>query len=154
MQYFFFHLMSWPHLPADFDGQYDSAWVWLPNSLYDPVKGHDVYREYLDTLGLKESGLGRLAHAAYDTLGLMTYLTAGEKEVRAWTIRRGTRAPQAAAAIHGDFERGFIKAEVIHWDDLLEIGSWSKARDVGKLRIEGKDYEVADGDVMEFRFNV
>ncbi|MEA2683020.1 MAG: ribosome-binding ATPase [Chloroflexota bacterium] len=110
--------------------------------------------EYLESLGLKESGLGRLAHVAYDTLGLMTYLTAGEKEVRAWTIRRGTRAPQAAAAIHGDFERGFIKAEVINWADLVEAGGWTAAKAVGKVRIEGKEYVFQDGDTVIFRFNV
>ena len=86
--------------------------------------------------------------------GLRTFLTTGEKESRAWTFRAGAKAPQAAGVIHTDFERGFIRAEVIRWDELLEIGSWSKARDVGKLRVEGKDYEVVDGDVMEFRFNV
>jgi len=110
--------------------------------------------EFLQSLGLAESGLGRLAHTAYDTLGLMTFLTAGEKEVRAWTIRRGTRAPQAAGTIHGDFERGFIKAEVINWKDLVEAGNWAPARAVGKVRIEGKDYVFQDGDTVVFRFNV
>ena len=84
----------------------------------------------------------------------MTFLTAGEKEVRAWTIRRGTKAPQAAAAIHGDFERGFIKAEVINWKDLVETGSWVAAKAVGKVRIEGRDYVFQDGDTVIFRFNV
>jgi GTP-binding protein YchF len=111
-------------------------------------------QEYLESLGLKESGLGRLARVAYQTLGLMTFLTAGEKEARAWTIRRGTRAPQAAGAIHGDFERGFIKAEVIHWKDLVEAGSWAAAKAAGKVRIEGKDYVFQDGDTVIFRFNV
>ena len=110
--------------------------------------------EMLEALGLGEGALPTFLHTAYDMLGLRTFLTTGEKESRAWTFRAGARAPQAAGVIHTDFERGFIKAEVIHWDELLEIGSWSKARDVGKLRIEGKDYEVVDGDVMEFRFNV
>jgi GTP-binding protein YchF len=110
--------------------------------------------EYLETLGLTESGLGRLAHVAYETLGLMTFLTAGDKEVRAWTIRRGTRAPQAAAAIHGDFERGFIKAEVINWKDLVDAGTWPAAKSVGKVRIEGKEYVFQDGDTVIFRFNV
>ena len=87
-------------------------------------------------------------------LGLRTFFTTGEKETRAWTFRAGARAPQAAGIIHTDFERGFIRAETIRWDELLELGSWSAARDAGKLRIEGKDYVVADGDVMEFRFNV
>ncbi len=110
--------------------------------------------EMLDALGLGEGGLERFIHAAYHLMGLRTFLTTGEKESRAWTFRAGSRAPQTAGRIHTDFERGFIRAEVIRWDDLLEIGSWSKARDVGKLRVEGKDYEVADGDVLEFRFNV
>ncbi|MDQ6748348.1 MAG: redox-regulated ATPase YchF [Candidatus Dormibacteraeota bacterium] len=131
---------------------------WLPISAaiesdlqeLDPAEA----REYLETLGLQESGLGRLAHAAYETLGLMTFLTAGDKEVRAWTIRRGTRAPQAAAAIHGDFERGFIKAEVINWKELVDAGTWPAAKAVGKVRIEGKEYVFQDGDTVIFRFNV
>ena len=110
--------------------------------------------EMLDALGLGEGGLERFIHAAYHLMGLRTFLTTGEKESRAWTFRAGSKAPQCAGRIHTDFERGFIRAEVIHWDELLEIGSWSKAREVGKLRVEGKDYEVADGDVLEFRFNV
>jgi len=92
--------------------------------------------------------------AAYELLGLQTYFTAGEKEVRAWTVKRGATAPQAAGVIHTDFEKGFIKAEVIQWDVLLEAGSWHAARDAGTLRVEGKDYVVVDGDVIEFRFNV
>jgi ribosome-binding ATPase YchF (GTP1/OBG family) len=91
---------------------------------------------------------------AYLLLGLRTFLTTGEKESRAWTFRAGYKAPQCAGVIHGDFERGFIRAEVIRWDELLELGSWNKAKEVGKLRVEGKDYVVADGDVMEIRFNV
>jgi GTP-binding protein YchF len=110
--------------------------------------------EMLEALGLGEGGLERFIHAAYQLMGLRTYFTTGEKESRAWTFRAGSRAPQCAGRIHTDFERGFIRAEVIHWDELLEIGSWNKAKDVGKLRVEGKDYEVADGDVLEFRFNV
>ena len=110
--------------------------------------------EMLEGLGLGEGALPRFLNAAYQLLGLRTFLTTGEKESRAWTFRAGYKAPQCAGVIHGDFERGFIKAEVVHWDELLELGSWSKARDVGKLRIEGKDYEMADGDVVEFRFNV
>ena len=110
--------------------------------------------EMLEALGLGEGALPTFLHTAYRMLGLRTFFTTGEKETRAWTFRAGSRAPQAAGVIHTDFERGFIRAEVIRWDELLEIGSWSKARDVGKLRVEGKDYEVADGDVMEFRFNV
>jgi GTP-binding protein YchF len=110
--------------------------------------------EMLEGLGLGEGALPRFLNTAYRMLGLRTFFTTGEKETRAWTFRAGSKAPKCAGVIHGDFERGFIRAEVIHWDELLEIGSWSKARDVGKLRVEGKDYEVADGDVMEFRFNV
>ncbi|MCB0963239.1 MAG: DUF933 domain-containing protein, partial [Acidimicrobiales bacterium] len=110
--------------------------------------------EMLEALGLGEGGLERFIHAAYQLMGLRTFLTTGEKESRAWTFRAGSRAPQCAGRIHTDFERGFIRAEVIRWDELLEIGSWSKARDAGKLRVEGKDYVVEDGDVLEFRFNV
>ncbi len=104
--------------------------------------------------GLGESALDTVANAAYHLLGRRTFLTTGDKESRAWTIRAGAKAPEAAGAIHSDLQRGFIRAEVIRWDELLEIGSWSKAREVGKLRVEGKDYEVQDGDVVEIRFNV
>ena len=110
--------------------------------------------EMLEGLGLGEGALPRFLHAAYRMLGLRTYFTTGEKETRAWTFRAGYKAPQCAGVIHTDFERGFIRAEVIHWDELLEVGSWSKARDAGILRVEGKDYQPEDGDVMEFRFNV
>ncbi|MDP9419230.1 MAG: redox-regulated ATPase YchF [Actinomycetota bacterium] len=116
--------------------------------------GADDRGELLAELGLGEGALPRLAAAARSLLGLRTFLTTGEKESRAWTFRAGAKAPECAGVIHSDFQRGFIKAECIHWDELLELGSWSKAREVGKLRIEGKDYEVADGDVLEFRFNV
>jgi GTP-binding protein YchF len=114
----------------------------------------DERADMLEGLGLGEGALPRFLNAAYRMLGLRTFFTTGEKETRAWTFRAGSKAPQCAGVIHTDFERGFIRAEVIRWDELLEIGSWSKARDVGKLRVEGKDYEVVDGDVMEFRFNV
>jgi GTP-binding protein YchF len=114
----------------------------------------DERADLLDAYGLGEGALPRFVHAAYHLLGLRTFLTTGEKESRAWTFRAGAKAPEAAGVIHTDFERGFIKAEAIDWQELLDIGSWSKARDVGKLRIEGKDYEVRDGDVLEFRFNV
>jgi GTP-binding protein YchF len=110
--------------------------------------------EFLQSLGLGESGLGRLAREAYRILGLITFLTAGETECRAWTIRRGTRAPQAAGTIHGDFERGFIKAEVIGWKELVDAGGWTEARALGKVRIEGKEYVFQDGDTTIFRFNV
>jgi len=109
---------------------------------------------FLEELGLAESGLNRLIRAAYKLLGLYTYFTAGVQEVRAWTIRQGTKAPQAAGVIHSDFERGFIRAEVVSYDDLVAAGSMAAAREKGQLRLEGKDYVVADGDVMHFRFNV
>jgi ribosome-binding ATPase len=110
--------------------------------------------EYLHGLGVEESGAGALIRAVYHLLGLRTYLTTGEKESRAWTIHAGDKAPQAAGVIHTDFERGFIAAEVVHYNDLVTLGSSAKAREAGKLRIEGKDYVVKDGDVIEFRFNV
>jgi ribosome-binding ATPase len=110
--------------------------------------------EMLEGLGLGEGALPRFLNAAYRLLGLRTFLTTGDKESRAWTFRAGSKAPQCAGVIHGDFERGFIRAEVIHWDELLELGSWNKAKEVGKLRVEGKDYIVQDGDVLEIRFNV
>lgn len=109
---------------------------------------------FKEELGIKESGLEKLVKASYDLLGLMSFLTAGEKEVRAWTIKKGTKAPQAAGKIHTDFEKGFIKAEVVSYDDLVEAGSFVKAKEKGKVRLEGKDYVVQDGDVMLFRFNV
>lgn len=109
---------------------------------------------FLEELGLQHSGLDRLITAAYRLLGLCTYFTAGEQEVRAWTIRQGTKAPQAAGVIHSDFERGFIRAEVVSFDDLNETGSMAAARENGLLRLEGKDYVVQDGDVIHFRFNV
>ena len=114
----------------------------------------DERSELLDAYGLGEGAVARLIHAAYRLLGRRTFFTTGDKESRAWTFRAGSKAPECAGVIHTDFQRGFIKAECVHWDELLELGSWAKARDVGKLRIEGKDYEVVDGDVLEFRFNV
>ncbi|HEY8546228.1 MAG TPA: redox-regulated ATPase YchF [Acidimicrobiales bacterium] len=110
--------------------------------------------EMLEALGLGEGAMPRFLGAAYHLLGLRTFFTTGEKESRAWTFKAGWKAPQCAGVIHTDFERGFIRAEAIHWEELIELGSWAKAREVGKLRTEGKDYEVADGDVLEFRFNV
>jgi ribosome-binding ATPase YchF (GTP1/OBG family) len=109
---------------------------------------------YLKDLGVSESGVGSLIRAVYHLLGLRTYLTTGEQETRAWTIRAGDKAPAAAGVIHSDFERGFIAAETVHFDDLIRLGSFPKAREAGKLRIEGKEYVVQDGDVVEFRFNV
>ena len=111
-------------------------------------------QEYLRDLGVEGSGVSALIRAVYHLLGLRTYLTTGEKETRAWTIRAGDKAPAAAGVIHSDFERGFIAAETVHFDDLVALGSFAKARESGKLRIEGKDYVVKDGDVVEFRFNV
>jgi len=110
--------------------------------------------ELLASVGQTESGLDQLAHVGFHTLGLQTYLTAGPKESRAWTIRRGWTAPQAAGVIHTDFQRGFIKAEVVAYADLVDAGSMAEARARGKVRVEGKDYVMADGDVVEFRFNV
>ncbi|HEV7868667.1 MAG TPA: redox-regulated ATPase YchF [Chthoniobacteraceae bacterium] len=110
--------------------------------------------EYLKGLGVASSGVGSLIRAVYHLLGLRTYLTTGEQETRAWTIRAGDKAPAAAGVIHSDFERGFIAAETVHFDDLVRLGSFPKAREAGKLRIEGKEYVVQDGDVVEFRFNV
>ncbi|MDX2122440.1 MAG: redox-regulated ATPase YchF [Gemmatimonadota bacterium] len=109
--------------------------------------------EFLASLGATESGLDRLAHAAYHLLGLQSYFTAGEKEVRAWTIHRGDRAPQAAGVIHTDFEKGFIKAETVSYADFVRVGGWKPAREQGLARAEGKEYVVQDGDVMLFRFN-
>jgi len=111
-------------------------------------------QEYLRGIGVQESGVGALIRAVYHLLGLRTYLTTGEKESRAWTIHAGDKAPQAAGVIHTDFERGFIAAEVVYYDELVALGSFAKAREAGKLRIEGKEYVVKDGDVVEFRFNV
>lgn len=111
-------------------------------------------QEYLESLGLEQSGLETLARAAYELLGLQSYFTAGELEVKAWTIPVGAKAPQAAGVIHSDFERGFIKAEVASYADYIELGGEAGCKAAGKLRMEGKDYVVADGDVMHFRFNV
>jgi len=110
--------------------------------------------ELLEGLGLGEGALARVVRSAYHLLGRRTFLTTGDKESRAWTFRAGAKAPECAGVIHSDLQRGFIRAEVIRWDELLELGSWSAAKDVGRLRVEGKDYEVADGDVVEIRFNV
>ena len=111
-------------------------------------------REMLAETGVDEPGLDVLARVGFDTLGLQTYLTAGPKESRAWTIRRGSTAPEAAGVIHTDFQRGFIKAEIVSYDDLVDAGSMAAAKSAGKVRMEGKDYVMADGDVVEFRFNV
>ena len=110
--------------------------------------------ELLESYGVKEAGLPQLIHAAYDTLGLQSYLTAGPKEIRAWTIKKGSTAPQAAGVIHTDFERGFIAAQIVDYDDLIAAGSETAAKAAGKIRTEGKDYVMQPGDVVEFRFNV
>ncbi|MCM3664459.1 redox-regulated ATPase YchF [Mesobacillus subterraneus] len=109
---------------------------------------------FLEELGIEESGLDQLIRAAYSLLGLATYFTAGVQEVRAWTFRHGMKAPQCAGVIHSDFERGFIRAETVHYDDLLAAGSMTGAKEAGKVRLEGKEYEVKDGDIIHFRFNV
>ncbi len=114
----------------------------------------DEAREMLAEMGVTEPGLDVLARVGFDTLGLQTYLTAGPKETRAWTIRKGATAPEAAGVIHTDFQKGFIKAEIVSFDDLMEHGTVQKAKEAGKVRMEGKDYVMADGDVVEFRFNV
>jgi GTP-binding protein YchF len=114
----------------------------------------DEAQELLSSLGQDESGLDQLARIGFDTLGLQTYLTVGPKEARAWTIRKGWKAPQAAGVIHTDFERGFIKAEIVSFDDLVAAGDMNAAKAAGKVRMEGKDYVMKDGDVVEFRFNV
>jgi ribosome-binding ATPase YchF (GTP1/OBG family) len=114
----------------------------------------DEALELLASLGQSESGLDQLARIGFETLGLQTYLTAGPKESRAWTIRKGWKAPQAAGVIHTDFEKGFIKAEIVSFADLDRAGSMAEAKAQGKVRMEGKDYVMQDGDVVEFRFNV
>lgn len=116
-----------------------------------PEQDRELFKE---ELGINESGLEKLVYASYNLLGLMSFLTAGEKEVRAWTIKKGSKAPQAAGKIHTDFEKGFIKAEVVKFNDLIEAGSYAGAREKGKVKIEGKDYVVQDGDIILFRFNV
>ena len=124
------------------------------NSFSISLPPSEEKEQFLDDLGIKESGLDQLIRASYTLLGLISYLTAGPKEVRAWTITRGTRAPQAAGKIHSDFERGFIRAEIVSFDDLMREGSMNAVKEKGLLRSEGKEYVVADGDVVLFRFNV
>jgi GTP-binding protein YchF len=110
--------------------------------------------EFMESIGISESGLSKLIRSTYKMLGMRTYFTAGVKEVRAWTFHEGDRAPQAAGVIHTDFEKGFIRAEVYHCDDLFNLGNEAKVKEAGKFRVEGKEYVVSDGDVMHFRFNV
>ena len=140
----------------------DSAAATIPGAIAVPI---DIEAEIAacapedradmrEMYGVEASALDTVAHAAYHLLGRRTFLTTGEDESRAWTFRAGAKAPECAGVIHSDLQRGFIRAEVIDWRELLEIGSWSKAREAGKLRVEGKEYEVQDGDVLEIRFNV
>ena len=130
--------------------------VFICAKLEEELKGlsEDDAKELLESYGVQETGLVKLIHAAYDTLGLQSYLTAGEKEVRAWTIHKGWTAPQAAGVIHSDFERGFIAAQIVDFNDLITAGSEVKAREAGKIRTEGKTYVMKPNDVVEFRFNV
>lgn len=130
--------------------------IFVSAKLEEELKGLDETdaKELLESYGVAETGLTQLIHAAYDTLSLQSYLTAGPKEVRAWTIKQGATAPQAAGVIHGDFERGFIAAQIVDYDDLMTAGSEIAAKSAGKMRTEGKDYVMQPGDVVEFRFNV
>lgn len=114
----------------------------------------DERDEFLRDMGVEESGLEQIIRKGFDKLGLMSYFTAGVKEVRAWTIHKNTTAPKAAAVIHNDFEKGFIRAEVIGYEDFVACGGEAKSKEAGKMRLEGKEYIVADGDIMHFRFNV
>jgi ribosome-binding ATPase YchF (GTP1/OBG family) len=139
---------------AELDGRAEVIGMCVQLEAEAAMLDADERVEMLEGLGLGEGALPRFLHTAYQLLGLRTFLTTGEKESRAWTFRAGSKAPQCAGVIHGDFERGFIRAEVIQWDELLELGSWNKAKEAGKLRVEGKDYVVQDGDVLEIRFNV
>jgi ribosome-binding ATPase YchF (GTP1/OBG family) len=133
-----------------------AQWVIISGKIEEELIQLDVEsrKEMLSALGVVEPGLNRLIRAGYDTLLLQTYFTAGEKEVRAWTINRGDKAPQAAGKIHSDFERGFICAEVYGVDDLVKAGNRGKLKELGLMRTEGREYTVKDGDVMDFRFNV
>lgn len=130
--------------------------IFVCAKLEEEIKGldQDDAKELLESYGVKETGLLQMIHAAYDTLGLQSYLTAGPKEVRAWTIKQGATAPQAAGVIHGDFERGFIAAQIVDYDDLIAAGSEAAAKAAGKMRTEGKEYVMRPGDIVEFRFNV
>jgi GTP-binding protein YchF len=130
--------------------------IFVCAKLEEEIKGLDETdaKELLESYGVQETGLTQMIHAAYDTLGLQSYLTAGQQEVRAWTIKKGSTAPQAAGVIHTDFERGFIAAQVVDYDDLITAGSEQAAKSAGKMRTEGKEYVMQPGDVVEFRFNV
>jgi hypothetical protein len=130
--------------------------IFVCAQLEDEIKGltEEDATELLESYGVSETGLGQMIHAAYDILGLQSYLTAGPKEIRAWTIKKGATAPQAAGVIHGDFERGFIAAAIVDYDDLVAAGSETAAKAAGKMRTEGKEYVMQPGDIVEFRFNV
>jgi len=130
--------------------------IFVCAQLEDEIKGltEADATELLESYGVSETGLGQMVHAAYDILGLQSYLTAGTDEVRAWTIKQGATAPQAAGVIHGDFERGFIAAAIVDYDDLITAGSESAAKSAGNMRTEGRDYVMRPGDIVEFRFNV
>lgn len=148
-------LTSTEHLPLRSSASAEQRVVPISAKVESELVELDAHErgEYLNELGLSEPGLNRLIRQAFDLLGLATYFTAGPQEVRAWTIHQGTNAPQAAGVIHTDFERGFIKAEVIAYDDYVRLDGEQGARAAGKLRLEGKDYPVADGDVIHFRHN-
>jgi GTP-binding protein YchF len=141
-------------LPAEFGADALAVCVEIEGDPDVARSSPEERADLLADLGVAESVLPRLARAAYHLLGRRTFLTTGEKESRAWSFRAGAKAPECAGVIHSDFQRGFIRAEVIDWRDLLEIGSWAKAKELGKIRVEGKEYEVLDGDVLEIRFNV
>ncbi|MCB0580958.1 MAG: redox-regulated ATPase YchF, partial [Phaeodactylibacter sp.] len=131
--------------------------IWISAGIEAEIAQLDTREEreeFLEAMGLEEPGVNKLIHASYHLLDLITYFTAGEKEVRAWTIRRGWKAPAAAGVIHTDFEKGFIRAEVIKFDDYVKYGSENAVKEAGKMGVEGKEYVVQDGDVMHFRFNV
>lgn len=130
--------------------------IWLSAKVESELSSFspDEQKAYLADLGIKESGLDRVIKKGFDILGLQTFLTAGPKEVRAWTVKKGSKAPQAAGVIHTDFERGFISAEVVSYENLVSVGGWKLAKDKGLIRIEGKNYIMQDGDVVEFRFSV
>lgn len=140
----------------DFASKEGAKVICLSAKIEEELAGLDEEEKsmFKQELGITESGLEKLVSASYDLLGLMSFLTAGEKEVRAWTIKKGTKAPQAAGKIHSDFEKGFIKAEIVSYDNLIQAGSYLKAKEKGQVRIEGKEYVVQDGDIILFRFNV
>lgn len=147
---------AWVEEVKEIAGQFDDEVVTFCAKIEEEIAelDEDEKQAFLVELGVESAGLERLIRAAYKELGLITYFTAGPKEVRAWTIRKGTKAPQAAGVIHSDFERGFIRAETVSYDTYKELGSEKAVKDAGKMRQEGKDYVVQDGDVMLFRFNV